>query len=151
MGDKNQANDASASELQEQMQKHALAYAEGTQYAKNPTLLDLHQSLRFDPLPPDSSTSDNPAQEVVGFLVTHDPNHVSPQAGHYYVPTNAKVNSQREITRANGGGVRALTYGPRGPGSNPGSDIVISADNDSDSTEHGQYQRHQISSTILPR
>ena len=92
MGDKDDSDGATAPELQEKMQKHALAYAEGIQYAKNPKLLDHHQELRFDPLPPDISSPDNPAQEVVGFMVSHDPRFVSAQAGHYYLPTNAKVN-----------------------------------------------------------
>ena len=92
MGDERSNNDALASELQEKMQKHALAYAQGIHYSNNPAQLDLHQALRFDPLPPDVSTPDNPSGEVTGFLVSYDPKRVTPQSGHYYVPTNAKVN-----------------------------------------------------------
>ena len=85
--------EVSTSELQQQMLKHALAFATGIQYSKNPDLLQHHQAVRFDQIPPDSFDENDPAKNVVGLVVTYQENGQCPQRGFYYNPTNAKVRA----------------------------------------------------------
>ena len=84
-------NEVTTSDLQQQMLKHALAFATGVQYSKNPDLLQQHQAIRFDQLPPDRFDQDDPGKEVAGLLVSYEDNNSCPQRGHYYTPTNNQV------------------------------------------------------------
>lgn len=91
MGDKNPDDEATASELHQQLLKHALAFATAHQYSANPKLLELHQSMRFDQMPPDSFSDIDPAAEVIGLIVTYSDPQYGGERGRYYIPSNSEV------------------------------------------------------------
>ena len=78
--------------LKQQMLQHALAFATGSQYARNPEMLSHQQDMRFDQLPTEKSNPESPAESVVAFQLSFEEDNKAPQRGHYYTPSNNRVS-----------------------------------------------------------
>ena len=86
------ANEATTPNLQHQLEQHALAYLAIHQYSKNVKLLQLHQQLKFDQMPPDCFDPGDPAAEVIGFVISYCEQQLGNDRGQYYIPSNTEVS-----------------------------------------------------------